>query len=62
MKKENKIQQNKPAQDVEKMNRKEALKKGGKYAAFTAATMLLLLSSKDAPAASAVPATPGSDW
>jgi hypothetical protein len=28
------------------MTRKEALQKGGKYAAFTAATMLFLLSTK----------------
>lgn len=28
-----------------RMTRKEALQKGGKYAAFTAATMLILLST-----------------
>ena len=43
------------------ITRKEALKKTGKYAALTAASMLMLLSSKDAPAASHVPGNPGSD-
>jgi hypothetical protein len=35
-----------------KITRKEALQKGGKYAAFTAATMLFLLSTPKKAAAS----------
>ena len=42
-----------------RMTRKEALQKGGKYAAFTAATMLFLVSTKKAAAAS--PSEP-TDW
>jgi hypothetical protein len=34
------------------ITRKEALLKGGKYAAFTAATMMILLQSKEAAAQS----------
>jgi hypothetical protein len=41
------------------MTRKEALQKGGKYAALTAATMLFLVSTKKAAAASPAPPT---DW
>ena len=40
----------------EKITRKEALKKAGKYAAFTAAAAIVMLSPKDAQAQS----TPGS--
>ncbi len=35
----------------EKITRKEALKKAGKYAAFTAAAAIVMLSPKDAQAA-----------
>ncbi len=38
-----------------KITRKEALKKAGKYAAFTAAAAIILLSPKDAQADSTVP-------
>jgi hypothetical protein len=41
------------------MTRKEALQKGGKYAAFTAATMLVLLSTPKKAAASVPPDKPG---
>lgn len=40
------------------ITRKEALKKAGKYAALTAATMLILLSPKESQAQSNAP-TPG---
>ena len=43
------------------ITRKEALQKAGKYAAFTAATMMLLLPNKSASAASSGPAAPPSD-
>ena len=45
----------------EKITRKEALKKAGKYAAFTAAAAIVLLSPKDAQAQSTPPGqnTPG---
>jgi hypothetical protein len=41
----------------EDITRKEALKKAGKYAALTAATMLIILSPKDSQAQS--PPNPG---
>jgi hypothetical protein len=41
----------------EDITRKEALKKAGKYAALTAATMLVILSPKDSQAQS--PPNPG---
>ncbi len=40
----------------EKVTRKEAFKKAGKYAAFTATTMFLLLNTKEAAAVSPGPA------
>ncbi len=40
-------------QQVEEITRKEALLKAGKYAAFTAASMFIILNSKGAPIASA---------
>ncbi len=43
-----------------KITRKEALKKAGKYAAITTATMLLVLSPKEAAAGSE--ATPPPVW
>lgn len=39
----------------EKINRKEAFQKAGKYAVFTASTMFLLLNTKDAAASPAPP-------
>ncbi len=36
--------------EEEKISRKEALQKAGKYAAFTAATMMLLMSPADSSA------------
>jgi len=42
------------------ITRKEALQKAGKYAALTAATMLIILSPKESQAQS--PPTPGSGW
>ena len=39
----------------EKITRKEALQKAGKYAAFTAAAAIILLSPKEAQADSAAP-------
>jgi hypothetical protein len=50
MKKENKNRKNQS--DEKNLTRKEALKKVGKYAAFTGASMLLVLSPKEAPAQS----------
>ncbi len=44
-----------------KLTRKEALKKAGKYAAFTAASMLIVLSPKESQAASG-PSDPGTNW
>ena len=38
-----------------KITRKEALKKAGKYAAFTAAAAIVLLTPKEAQAGSAAP-------
>ena len=40
------------------ITRKEALQKAGKYAAFTAATMMMLMPNKAASAASGEPAFP----
>jgi len=50
------------ATESENITRKEALKKAGKYAAFTAASMLIVLSPKDSQAASNLPTNPGSGW
>jgi hypothetical protein len=44
------------------ISRKEALKKAGKYAAFTAASMLFFFSPKKAQASSVLPGTPGDGW
>ena len=41
------------------ITRKEALKKAGKYAAFTASSMIYLLSSQEARAGSQEPELPG---
>ena len=45
----------------ETISRKEALMKVGKYAAFTASTMFILMTPKTAQAAS-VPQSPGGGW
>jgi hypothetical protein len=46
-------------QKTEKLSRKEALKKGGKYAALTAATMMMILGpSNNAAAQSNAPEAP----
>ena len=50
------------ATESENITRKEALKRAGKYAAFTAASMLIVLSPKDSQAASSLPTNPGSGW
>lgn len=44
--------------ETEKISRKEALVKVGKYAAFTAAATLLILSSKETQAGSTGPSDP----
>ena len=46
----------------EKLSRKEALKKAGKYAAFTAASMLVVLSPKESQASTGAPSDPGIGW
>ncbi len=54
-----------PERSPKEITRKEALIKGGKYAAFTAATMLMILGpSKEAAAASETPQPqrPPSRW
>ena len=43
----------------EKITRKEALKKAGKYAAVTAASMLIVLSPKESQAQSSIPSPGG---
>jgi hypothetical protein len=45
-------------QSNENITRKEAFQKAGKYAAFTASTMFLLLNTKNAAASPAPP----TDW
>ena len=49
---------NKNQQKSEKISRKEALKKGGKYAALTAATMMMILGPSNKAAAQSPGATP----
>ncbi|MEZ5104270.1 MAG: hypothetical protein R2757_07230 [Draconibacterium sp.] len=44
--------------DPTKITRKEALRKGGKYAALTAASLLVVLSPKESQAQSGVPSSP----
>ena len=44
------------------ITRKEALRKAGKYAAFTAAAAIVLLSPKDAQADSTTPDGRGADY
>ena len=47
----------------ESISRKEALKKAGKYAAFTAASMLMILDPKESQADSpGAASSPGKDW
>jgi len=55
--KKDKNQINTGEKSKEEITRKEALKKAGKYAALTAATMLIILSPKESQAQS--PPTPG---
>jgi len=50
-----------PSSEQENITRKEALKKAGKYAAFTAAGMMLILKPSKSYAAS-TPQNPGDDW
>ena len=45
-----------------RITRKEALKKAGKYAAFTAVAAIILLSPKEAQADSAAPDGRGLDY
>ena len=45
-----------------KITRKEALKKGGKYAALTAASMLMILSPKESQAQSPSSPSPLPPW
>ena len=52
----------KEVRKVEKITRKEALKKAGKYAAFTAAAAIILLSPKAAQADSSIPVGRGDDY
>lgn len=61
---EQKLQEATKKQGDPTMTRKEALVKAGKYAAFTAAGMLLVLSPKQSQASSALPPSPGfeSPW
>jgi len=40
------------------MTRKEAIKKGGKYAALTAASLFVVLSPKESQAQTSVPSSP----
>ena len=47
-----------PKEEV--ITRKEALLKVGKYAAFTAVGMMIMLSPKQSQAGSGIPAVPGS--
>jgi hypothetical protein len=44
------------------ITRKEALLKGGKYAAFTAATMMMLLGPSKEAAAQSNPQSPPTRW
>ena len=52
----------KEAKKGEKITRKEALKKAGKYAAFTAAASIVLLSPKEAQADSTTPEGRGAGY
>jgi formiminotetrahydrofolate cyclodeaminase len=54
----NKIEKQTKASE-EKITRKEALQKAGKYAAFTAATMMILLST---PAKAQSSPAPPNEW
>jgi hypothetical protein len=42
--------------DSEVITRKEAFARAGRYAAFTAATMMMVLTPKESPASSGAPA------
>ena len=56
---------NKESKEVKKgenITRKEALKKAGKYAAFTAAAAIVMLSPKAAQADSSIPVGRGDDY
>ncbi|MCK5736428.1 MAG: hypothetical protein KAH21_08120 [Spirochaetaceae bacterium] len=54
--------ENKTPREADNISRKEAMKKAGKYAAFTAASMLFLFSPLDAQTDSEWPDDPGWDW
>jgi hypothetical protein len=62
MKKIRNTAQNTPFKETVNITRKEALKKAGKYAAFTAASMLIILSPKESQAGSQLPQNPGNGW
>ena len=63
MTKKKKIKANTPQKtEAEIISRKEALKKAGKYAAFTAASMMFFFIPKKAQASSETPQNPGADW
>lgn len=52
------INQDKQDKPREKISRKEALKKAGKYAAFTATAMFVILSPQKSQATSPSPPSP----
>jgi len=60
MKKEDHTKHN--LKEPEKMSRREALKKAGIYAVFTAASMLVILSPKESQAGSDLPEEPCGTW
>ncbi len=60
-KKKEESQQEAKGIKTDKISRNEALSKAGKYVAFTAASMLFLLSPKKAQASS-TPTNPGRGW
>lgn len=55
------ISKSEKSQEAEQISRKDALKKAGKYAAFTAGAMMFFFSPKKAQAES-LPENPGGRW
>jgi len=63
IKMKNKATQNHKTQATsEEMTRKEALKKAGKYAAVTAASLFIILSPKESQAQSKGSPAPPTNW
>lgn len=58
----NKESKKSKSREETKLSRKEAIRKGGKYAIFAAASMMLILGPSQESAAQSAPVPPPSGW